>query len=244
MAQHRVLIVVANPSVSTTLGWPVGFWASELIHPYDAFVKAGCEVTIASPLGGKVEFDSFSDPRDASGYSKEDTLSLTYINRPAFMRQIENTPAISTLDHRQFDAIVIAGGQSPMFTFRHNRLLADLFVRFYEAGKPSAALCHGTCVLLDAKLSNGDLLIRAKRMTGFANSEEDYADQVVGRTVMPFRIEDEAKKLGAQFITKHAFAPHAIRDGYLITGQQQHSGHEVAKLVLDALNENPHRGTS
>jgi putative intracellular protease/amidase len=244
MVQHRVLIIVANPSVSTTLGWPVGFWASELIHPYDAFVKAGCEVTIASPLGGKVEFDSYSDPRDASGYSKEDTLSLTYISRPEFMRRLENTPAISTVDHRQFDAIVIAGGQSPMFTFRHNRPLADLFVRFYEAGRPSAALCHGTCVLLDAMLSNGDVLIRAKRMTGFANSEEDYADKVVGRTVMPFRIEDEARKLGAHFIAKHAFTPHAIRDENLITGQQQHSGHEVAQLVLDALNEHSQRGTS
>lgn len=244
MVPHRVIIVVANPSVSTTLGWPVGFWASELIHPYDAFVKAGCEVIIASPLGGKVDFDSFSDPRDASGYSKDDTLSLSHINRPEFMHQLENTSAISTVNHAQFDAIVIAGGQSPMFTFRHNRPLADLFVRFYEAGKPSAALCHGTCILLDAKLSNGDLLIRAKRMTGFANSEEDYADQVVGRTVMPFRIEDEAKKLGAQFITKHAFAPHAIRDGNLITGQQQQSGHEVAQLVLDALTEPPDKGTA
>ncbi len=244
MARHRVLIVVANPSVSTTLGWPVGFWASELIHPYDAFVKAGCEVLIASPLGGQVEFDSYSDPRDASGYSKNDTLSLSYIGKPEFMHLLENTAAISTLDYRQLDAIVVAGGQSPMFTFRHNGPLADLFVRFYEAGKPSAALCHGTCLLLDATLSNGDPLIRGKRMTGFANSEEDYADQVVGKQVMPFRIEDEAKKLRAQFVTRDAFAPHAIRDGNLITGQQQHSGHEVAQLVLDALNNNPQRGTS
>ena len=30
----RVLIVVANPSTSTTLGWPVGFWGAELTHPY------------------------------------------------------------------------------------------------------------------------------------------------------------------------------------------------------------------
>ena len=40
-AGQRVLMVVANPSVSTTLGWPVGFWAAELIHPYDALIKAG-----------------------------------------------------------------------------------------------------------------------------------------------------------------------------------------------------------
>jgi len=80
-----ILMIVANPSISTTLGWPVGFWAAELIHPYDIFIKAGFSVTIASPNGGKVEFDGLSDPRDASGYSKDDTLSLEYINQPEFM---------------------------------------------------------------------------------------------------------------------------------------------------------------
>jgi len=52
---------------------------------------------------------------------------------------------------------------------------------------------------------------------------------------MPFRIEDEAKKLGANFVTEAPFSPHALRDGNLITGQQQNSGLETAKLVLEAL---------
>jgi putative intracellular protease/amidase len=53
--------------------------------------------------------------------------------------------------------------------------------------------------------------------------------------MMPFRIEDEANKLGTNFVTKEAFASHAVRDGNLITGQQQNSGAETAKLVLAAL---------
>jgi putative intracellular protease/amidase len=233
MKSKSILIVVANPAISTTLGWPVGFWAAELIHPYDALTKAGHRVTIASPKGGKVELDSYSDPRDASGYSKHDTLSLEYLNRPDFVKLLANTPAITTLKAADFDAILVAGGQSPMFTFRGNRALADLFLAFYRAGKPSAALCHGTCLLLDLDI------IKGKRMTGFANSEEDFADKVVGQKVMPFRIEDEARKLGANFVAAPAFQPHAVRDGNLITGQQQHSGHEVAKLVLKALEETP-----
>jgi putative intracellular protease/amidase len=231
MKSKRILIIVANPAISTTLGWPVGFWAAELIHPYDALTKAGHRVTIASPKGGKVELDSYSDPRDASGYSKDDKLSLEYLNRPEFVKLLENTPAITTLKATDFDAILVAGGQSPMFTFRGNRPLADLFLAFYRAGKPSAALCHGTCLLLDLDI------IKGKRMTGFANSEEDFADKVVGQKVMPFRIEDEARKLGANFIAAPAFQPHAVRDGNLITGQQQHSGHEVANLLLKALEE-------
>jgi putative intracellular protease/amidase len=232
---HNILLIVANPSVSTTLGWPVGFWASELIHPYAEFTKAGCQVTIASPHGGKVEFDGYSDPRDASGYSKDDTLSLTYINQPDFMQLLENTPAIANLDMGTFDAIVVCGGQSPMFTFRQNTALIQLFADFYATGKPTAALCHGTCVLLEAKLPDGKYLIQGKTITGFANSEEDYGDQVVGQKMMPFRIEDEANKLGANFVTKEAFAAHAIQDGNLITGQQQNSGATTAKLVLAAL---------
>jgi putative intracellular protease/amidase len=234
MSRH-ILLIVANPSVSTTLGGSVGFWASELIHPYAEFTQAGCQVTIASPNGGKVEFDSFSDPRDVSGYSKDDTLSLQYIDRPEFMQLLENTPAIANLDMSTFEAIVVCGGQSPMFTFRQNHPLIQLFSDFYATGKPTAALCHGTCVLLEAKLANGSYLIQGKTITGFANSEEDYADRVVGQKVMPFRIEDEAKKLGANFVTKEAFSSHAVRDGNLITGQQQNSGAETAKLVLAAL---------
>jgi putative intracellular protease/amidase len=192
-------------------------------------------VTITSPNGGKVEFDGLSDPRDASGYSKDDTLSLEYINQPEFMQLLDNTPAIADLDMSIFDAIVVCGGQSPMFSFRQNRALIQMFSNFYATGKPTAALCHGTCLLLETKLPDGTYLIQGKTMTGFANSEEDYGDQAVGQKMMPFRIEDEAKKLGANFVTKAAFASHAVQDGNLITGQQQNSGSETAKLILATL---------
>lgn len=234
MTKH-ILMIVSNPAVSTTMGWPVGFWAAELIHPYDAFTKAGAQVTIASPKGGRVEFDALSDPRDQSGYAKDDTLSLQYIEQSSFMALLENTPAMVPLNSADFDAIVVCGGQGPMFTFRQDVALAALFMSFYNAGKPSAALCHGTCLLLETKLDDGEYLIKDKTMTGFANSEEDYADQAVGQKLMPFRIEDEARKLGANFIAAQAFQSFAVRDGRLITGQQQNSGAATARLVIQAL---------
>jgi putative intracellular protease/amidase len=119
-------------------------------------------VTIASPNGGKVEFDSFSDPRDASGYSKDDTLSAQYIDRSEFMELLKNTPAIDSLDMNIFDAIVVCGGQSPMFSFRQHKTLIQYFADFYATGKPTAALCHGTCILLETKLANGTYLIQGK----------------------------------------------------------------------------------
>jgi putative intracellular protease/amidase len=72
-------------------------------------------------------------------------------------------------------------------------------------------------------------------MTGFANTEADFAGQAVGRRVIRFRIEDEARRLGVDFVAAPAFHPFAVRDGTLITGRQQNSGHEVAQLLLQDL---------
>ena len=73
----KVLIVVANPTTSTTLGWPVGFWGAELAHPYFELTQRGVAVTIASPDGGKVEMDSLSDPRDGSKWSAATCFLIT-----------------------------------------------------------------------------------------------------------------------------------------------------------------------
>ena len=234
MPKH-ILMVVSNPSTSTTVGGPVGFWASELIHPYDAFQREGYTVTIASPDGGPVELDALSDPRDASGYSADDRLSADYLERPDFAALLADTPAVSALDLSHYDAIVVCGGQAPMFTFESAEALHDAVLAFYDAGKPTAALCHGTSVLLPLRTAAGTPFLQGKTITGFANAEEDQADAMVGQQVMPFRIEDEARALGATFVTGPAWSAFATRDGHLITGQQQHSGAETAHLVIEAL---------
>jgi putative intracellular protease/amidase len=123
-----------------------------------------------------------------------------------------------------------------MYTFHRKEAVHILLRDFYEAGKPLAVICHATCALLETRLSDGSLLVRGKTWTGFANSEEDYADEFVGQQIQPFRIEDEAKKLeGTNFIVASRFKSHALRDGLLITGQQQYSGAAAAKLIIQAL---------
>jgi putative intracellular protease/amidase len=231
----KVLMVIANPAVSTTLGWPVGFWGSELTHPYHAFTEAGYEVAVASPEGGRCELDAYSDPRDESGYSAEDLITMGFLSTPSLAALIEDTPSLADLDLDAFDAIVVCGGQAPMFGFRENADLQAAIRAFYEAEKPTAALCHGVSALIDLELSDGSSLIEGKTMTGFANVEEDFADQVVGTQVMPWRIEDAARERGANYVQRGLWKRFAVRDGRLITGQQQYSGGKVAELVIEAL---------
>src|SRR5207248_1852414 len=130
------------------------------------------------------------------------------------------------------------GGQAPMYTFYQNKRVRDLAISAHEAGKIITVVCHATCILLKARLTSGDLLVKDKTWTGFANSEEDYADAFVGQQIQPFRIEDKARELAeTNFIVHGRFRAHAVRDGQLITGQQQHSGMAAARLVIDALGQ-------
>lgn len=234
--RKKVLMVAANPSVSPTTGWPVGFWWAELTHPYWAFVEAGYEVEIRSPDGGALQADGFSDPEDQSGYSAHDILSLGFKKSPAHMAMLQATESIEGVDPAGYDAAFFVGGQSPMVTFRGNARLERLVARFHEAGKVTALVCHATCLLLDTRLSNGERLVKGRTWTGFATSEEKFADGFVGRRIQPFWIEDEARAIeGTNFVVDQMFREFAVRDGLLVTGQQQYSGAAAARLVIEAL---------
>lgn len=234
--QKRVLMIAANPGQSPVTGWPVGFWWAELTHPWWCFTEAGYAVEIVSPAGGDLVADGFSDPEDASGYSAHDILSLGFKHAPATAALLRGTRPLSEVSVEDYDAIFIAGGQSPMVTMIDDKALHGFVARAWEAGKVVAVVCHGTCILLRARLSDGTLLVRGRTWTGFADSEEDFADSFVGRRIQPFRIEEEARKLTeTNFIVSGRFRPFAVRDGNLITGQQQYSGAAAAALVVEAL---------
>lgn len=231
----KVLVVVANPTVSTNNGWPVGFWAAELTHPYYELTERGVEVTIASPDGGKVEMDALSDPRDPSKWSAEDLISLGFVNSPDHMALLEDTPRLADLDLDEFDALMIAGGQSPMFTFPDNEDLQRTVLHFWLAEKPTAAYCHGVSALVNVTLPDGEHLVKGRTVTGFANIEEDFGNAAAGVEIMPWRLEDVLRERGANYVQAGLFKPFAVRDGRLVTGQQQYSGRAVAQTVASMI---------
>lgn len=248
-AQHnagqsgKILMIVSNPAVSEQTGWPIGVWASEVTHPFWEFNEAGYTVEFASPNGGEVKFDGFSLPDDESRYSAFDYVSRGFLADASKMALLENTQKLSDVNPDDYKAIFVCGGQGPMYTFYNNHELHQFFGDFYATGKPTAAICHGTNILLKSKVPGSDrLIVEGKKWTGFASSEEQYADNYVGFQIQPFRIEDEARKIAnTEFVTGSPFSSHAIKDGNLITGQQQNSGAEAAQLVLEALHEDKKR---
>lgn len=110
-AQHnagnngKVLLIASNPAISKQTGWPIGVWAAEVIHPYWELSFAGYTVEIASPDGGEVKIDGFSDPEDASKYAAWDYVSLGFLKDPTKAALLKNTIKLSTVNTKDYKAL-------------------------------------------------------------------------------------------------------------------------------------------
>ena len=81
-----------------------------------------------------------------------------------------------------------------------------------------------TAVLLTARCCDGRLLVEGRTWTGFADAEEQFADDFVGHRVRPFWIERSSRRGTTDFIVDGRFKAHAVPDRNLVTGQRQYSG--------------------
>lgn len=226
---HKILVVVTDVSEYEKAGYRTGLWLGELTHFWDVAEKAGYQMDIASPAGGKIPLDPESLSHEVL---KEFDTGKRYRDRD-YMNLLENTLKLSEVDPANYDAIYMTGGHGVMFDFPESAALEELTARFYEADKIVSSVCHGACGLLNVKLSNGDYLIDGKDLTGFSWKEEVLAKR---DDVVPFSLEEELKRRGAHYSTASTpFAPHVVEDGLLITGQNPGSAQAVGQAVVKKL---------
>ncbi len=157
-----------------------------MTHPYWEFVEHGYRVDIASPDGGELFRDSYSDPNDPSGYSEYDLISMGFMHSPEPMEKLRNSLKMSDVNTEDYDVIFLVGGMGPMVTFYSDASVHRFVSNFFEAGKITAIVCHATCILLKVTLSTGRLLVTDRTWTGFANSEEAYGEAYAKTKLQPF----------------------------------------------------------
>lgn len=234
--KKRVLCLVSN--AAQLEGMQVGFFAEEMTRPFFDFINAGYDVDVASPDGGAVVFDGHSNPENPNGAYPNDLVSIGFVHHTVFGKWMESTIPIADINVGDYDAICVAGGGAPLITFKDDFKLHQLIADFYEAGKITCLICHGTSLLLWTKLSDGRLLADGKTWTGFADSEEDMINEMFGKKVNEYTIETEARKNpNTTFEVAGALEPFAVKDGRLITAQQQHSSYLASQLVIEALSD-------
>ncbi len=232
----KILYLVSNPAILKE--FPVGFFAEELTRPFYEFIQAGYEVDLASPKGGKVEFDGFSDPENQYTIYPNDLITIGFGKHKEFGKMMDSTMAIADVNISDYDAVCVAGGGGPLVTFKDDTQLHKFIADFYEQGKVVGMLCHGTSLLLWTKLSDGTLLADGKTWTGYCDAEENMNNEAAGFKLNDYTIESEAlKNPNTNYEAAGPLEPFAIRDGRLITGQQQHSSFLFSQLIIEALSE-------
>jgi putative intracellular protease/amidase len=225
----KVLIVLTSHDKLGDTGEKTGFWVEEFAAPYYVLKDAGVEVSLASPKGGQPPIDPKSDaPENQTEATKR------FKADQEVQKLLANTTRLSEVSANNFDAVFYPGGHGPLWDLAKDEHSRKLIETLWASKKPVAAVCHAPAVLLNAKDENGEPLVKGKNITGFTNSEE----AAVGLTnVVPFLLEDELKKKGANYSKKEDWAVYALQDGLLITGQNPASSEEAAHKLLGLLKE-------
>ncbi|WP_299660450.1 type 1 glutamine amidotransferase domain-containing protein [uncultured Psychromonas sp.] len=224
----KILMVLTSHDKLGDTGNKTGFWVEEFAAPYYVFKDAGLDITLASPLGGQPPIDPSSEMDDfvtnATKRFDEDAETK---------QQLANTVALSSVNEADYDAIFYPGGHGPLWDLATDTKSIKLIEDFLAANKPVGAVCHASAVLLDVKDSAGEFAVKGKAVSGFTNSEE-AAVQLTD--IVPFLVEDELIKRGADYQKVDDWNAFAVQDGLIISGQNPASSELVAEKLLAHLN--------
>ena len=136
------------------------------------------------------------------------------------------------MNANDFDAVFYPGGHGPLWDLANDETSIALIETFNSQSKPIAFVCHAPAALKNVKDTNGNALVKGKKVTGFTNSEE-AAVQLTD--VVPFLVEDMLNENGGIYSKKEDWTAYAIQDGNLITGQNPASSELVAEKLLESL---------
>jgi putative intracellular protease/amidase len=225
----KILMVLTSHDQLGNTGRKTGFWLEEFAAPYFVFRDAGVELTLASPKGGQPPIDPKSDEKEnqtpAMGRFKQDL---------AAQKALSQTVRLADMRAENFDTIFYVGGHGPMWDLVDNIDSIALIESFYNSGKPVAAVCHSPAVLHRVTYQ-GAPMVQGKRVTGFANTEEEAVHLT---DVVPFLVEDELKRIGARYEKAPDWESFAVVDGRLVTGQNPASSTAAAQALLKVVMQN------
>lgn len=202
-------------------GEATGLWVEEHAVPYLAFTQAGHDVVVASMAGGNVPVDPKSTPEPQQALAWQ-----------AAIAKLADTPAFDTLDADAFDAVYLPGGHGTVFDLPYNKKLHDLLFSFDASQRLIASVCHAPAVFAGMRRPDGTPFIAGRHVAAFTDAEERA---VGGEAKVPFLLETRLKELGAIHHAAADWAPHAVVDGRLVTGQNPQSSAAVAAQVLALL---------
>lgn len=219
----KILFVVTSHGELGNTGKKTGYWLSEVTHPWKVLKDAGFEIDFVSPKGGSCPVE---------GVDEKDPINKEFAQDVAAQKKLNLTMKPSDVKAEEYKGIFYAGGHGVMWDYANNKDLAEIARKIYENGGVIAAVCHGPAGLVNIKLSNGQYLVKGKKINSFTNSEEKA---VALDKVVPYALETALKDHGAKFECSDNFQSHVVVNDRVITGQNPMSASAVGYAMANAL---------
>src|SRR5277367_240716 len=83
----KVLFIISSSETA--------FWLSEVTHPYWHLTERDVDVDFASPRGGKVVYDPYSDPHFEKSLEPNDLVSKGFLSDEKLLAKLEATLKLS-----------------------------------------------------------------------------------------------------------------------------------------------------
>ena len=226
LSGHRALVVATNHGV-LDVGKPTGVFSSEMTVPYYAFLDAGMQVDVASPLGGIIPVD----PQSLRAVLRTEACDR-FLADDELKAKVNDSLAVGDLDIANYDIVYLAGGWGAAFDLGFSEDLGRQITVANEHERIIGGVCHGPLGLVRAKAVDGRPLVQGRRVTGVTDKQVHE----LGIESTPQHPETELRKLGAEFESetrfRDPFANHWVVDDNLVTGQNQNAAPMVAREML------------
>ena len=166
-----------------------GVEQSELTEPRKALDQAGAKTVVVSPKSGKIkawQHDHWGD-------------------------EIPVDLGLDSASADTFDALLLPGGVMNPDRLRMNDRAVAFVRRFFEAGKPVAAICHGPWLLVEADVVRGRTVTSWPSLqTDLRNAGADWVDRevVTDEGLVTSRKPDDIPAFNAKMIEEFAEGKH------------------------------------
>jgi putative intracellular protease/amidase len=219
----KVLFIISSSETA--------FWLSEVTHPYWHLTERGIAVDFASPAGGRVVYDPYSDPYFEHTTEADDLVSKGFLSDRNLVAKLETTLTLKNVDLTQYDAVHVAGGRGATFDLYPNEDVAKVLEYFWAKEKVVGAICHGAIAL-----GNVPDRVRGRRTTGYTLEGDKELQRMFGSGfLIPHFPQTVLEEVGSIYSRVAPNDPYVIRDGKLVTGQNQQSASEYALVLLHAI---------
>jgi len=161
----------------------------ELTEPRKALDQAGAKTVVVSPKSGKIkgwQHDHWGD-------------------------EIPVDQSLDSANAETFDALLLPGGVMNPDHLRQNKQAVQFVRRFFEAGKPVAAICHGPWLLVEADVVRGRTVTSWPSLqTDLRNAGADWVDREVATDegLVTSRKPDDIPAFSKKMIEEFAEGPH------------------------------------